>query len=62
MGDVNAEGKSDAVACDEGEGTWTVALAANRGYPQRAEWPRDFGPGADFGFISDVDGAISLYP
>ncbi len=56
LGDVDGDGKSDAIAYDSRQGLWKVALAAKEGFQRGTVWKRDFGKDTDFGFVCDADG------
>ena len=65
VGDVNGDGKADALTFDDKSGAWSVALSTGTAFSTPTPWIEGFGAGSAGQFVADVDGdgkadAISL--
>jgi len=56
MGDVNGDGKQDAVSFDPGKGNWYCALSAGTTFAAPVLWATGKGTGAAEQFLADVNG------
>ncbi|HEX7756759.1 MAG TPA: FG-GAP-like repeat-containing protein [Niabella sp.] len=54
-GDVNGDGKADAVCFQKSTGNWNVALSNGSGFGSSASWKTGFGSGKEKGMVYDVD-------
>jgi hypothetical protein len=55
LGDVNGDGKADALYFDSKTGNWSVALSDGKQFSGPAIWKTGFGTGADKGLVYDID-------
>jgi hypothetical protein len=55
LGDVNGDGKVDAIYYTKSTGTWNVALSSGAGFTATGAWRTGFGTGKEQGFVYDVD-------
>ena len=55
MGDVNGDGKVDAVSYTKSSGNWNVALSGGSSFTGSGTWKSGYGVGKEKGFVYDVD-------
>lgn len=55
VGDVNGDGKADAVAFTQSSGAWQVALSSGSGFANNGIWLTNFATDAGQVFLYDVD-------
>lgn len=55
LGDVNGDGKADAIHYTKSTGAWNVALSSGTGFTLSGTWRTGFGAGKEQGFVYDVD-------
>lgn len=56
LGDVDGDGKADAVCFQRNSGSWQVASSDGQHFINRGTWKTDFGRNAEESFVYDVDG------
>lgn len=56
LGDVNGDGKDDAVTFDSSTGTWNVALSNGNGFNTSTVWRTGHGTGTNNQFLADANG------
>ncbi|MGV8878176.1 MAG: FG-GAP-like repeat-containing protein [Sphingobacteriaceae bacterium] len=55
VGDVNGDGKADAIYCDTKVGNWRIAVSNGHKFTDAGIWKTGFGIGAEKSFVYDVD-------
>ncbi|HVU53882.1 MAG TPA: FG-GAP-like repeat-containing protein [Puia sp.] len=55
MGDVDGDGKVDALNYTKSSGNWNVALSGGSSFTSSGTWKSGFGVGKELGFAYDVD-------
>lgn len=55
LGDMNGDGKADAVTFTKSTGSWNVALSSGSAFGSNSTWKTNFGNSKEKGFVYDVD-------